>query len=93
MRGMIYQCKTCGAVVRPHQRRAHLNDRHQQSAAAFTAMQVARAFTTTINPRHPGRADKWGYTDAEIRGIIPGLQDNPKEEVSDASTETRQGRA
>jgi hypothetical protein len=83
MPGVLYQCKTCGGIVRARERRAHLNDRHHHVAAAFNARQVATASTTTIDPMHPGRADKWGYSDDEIRTIIPGLQVNPEEEVSD----------
>jgi hypothetical protein len=52
-----------------------------------------------IDPYDPRRADKWGYTDDEIRRIIPGLQPTPEEsatpeeEGSDVSTEPRQRRA
>ena len=49
--------------------------------------------TARIDPHDPSRADKWGYTDDEIRVVIPGLQPTPGEEVSDGSTEPRQGRA
>ena len=47
----------------------------------------------------PKRAAKWGYTNEEISGIIPGLQPIPgesatptEEERTDAATESRQGR-
>jgi hypothetical protein len=79
MRGVLYQCKTCGAVISARDRRAHLNTVHHDSADAFDAKQVAACFTTTIDPMHPGRADKWGYTDEEIRRVIPGLQATPGE--------------
>jgi hypothetical protein len=99
MRGVIYQCKTCGARVRARDRRAHLGDVHDHGAYVFDAKQVAACFTRTIDPLDPKRANKWGYTDAEVRVVIPGLQPKPEEsatpeeEVSDASTESRQGRA
>jgi hypothetical protein len=89
----LFQCKSCGGIVDAGERRAHLHERHHDSAAAFSATQVAAGFTTSINPMHPGRANKWGYSDDEIRGIIPGLEPIPEEEVSDASTEPRQRRA
>jgi hypothetical protein len=90
MPAVLYQCRRCGGVVSARERRAHLNDRHHNVAAAFNAKQVAAAFTTTIDPMHPGRTDKWGYTDTEIRRVIPGLEPAPEEEVSDAAEEPRQ---
>ena len=58
-----------------------------------------RGQAARIDPHDPNRADKWGYTDDEIQVVIPGLQPAPEEsatpeqEVSDAATESRQGRA
>ena len=52
-----------------------------------------RGKTAPMDPMDPRRADKWGYTDEEIRGIIPGLEPIPEEEDRDASPEPRQGRA
>lgn len=35
-----------------------------------------------IDPLDPKRADKWGYTDEEIRVVIPGLQPTPEESAT-----------
>lgn len=37
-----------------------------------------------IDPLHPSRADKWGYSDAEIRVVMPDLEPISTEEVNDA---------
>jgi hypothetical protein len=36
-----------------------------------------RGKAARINPYDPTRADKWGYTDEEIRRVIPGLEPTP----------------
>jgi hypothetical protein len=38
-----------------------------------------RGKAARIDPYDPSRADKWGYTDDEIRRVIPGLQATPGE--------------
>ena len=92
-RDVQYQCKTCGGILGARERRAHLNDRHQHAADVLATTQVNACFTTTIDLYHPGRAEKWGYSDDEIGRIIPGLEPIPGEEVRDGATELRQGRA
>ena len=74
-----YQCQTCGGILGARERRAHLGDRHGPGVEALTTRQVAAAFTQDIDIMHPGRADKWGYRDDEIGGIIPGLEPIPGE--------------
>ena len=69
----LYQCTTCGGILRAGERRAHLAQDHD-GAAALTSTQVTAALPGTIDIMHPGRAAKWGYTDAEICVVIPGLQ-------------------
>jgi phage FluMu protein Com len=73
------QCTTCGAILGRNECRAHLRERHPD-AEALNARQVAACFTTTLDPMHPGRASKWGYTDAEIGLVILGLVEPIAEE-------------
>jgi hypothetical protein len=82
MRGVIYQCKTCGARVRARKRRAHLGDVHHDGAYTFDPKRVNAGFTRTIDPHDPSRADKWVYADEEIRVVIPGLQPKPEESAT-----------
>ena len=84
-REMLYQCKTCGGILGTRARRGHLGERHQDVAAGFDTKQVNACFTRDIDPMHPGRAEKWGYTDADIQVVIPGLEPIPGEEAAHAN--------
>ena len=53
--------------------------------SSYFTVELRREEEPAIDPYDPSRADKWGYSDAAIRRVIPGLDTpTPEEEDSDA---------